>query len=124
MRVFGIYAAFRFWRWFLPVVMSFAIVILTSVPFGTESAGQHAMQEYGQHASMSGHGMLDHKSPGDHKIHPPCGPGTGCFAFTIAESATVIGTPAAYAVDAAPTAVLSTRSIAPPLPPPISFIIA
>lgn len=124
MRGRGIYAAFCFWRWLLPVVMSFAIVVSTSMPFGAGSAAQQAMLEYGQHDLMSGHGMPDHKSSGDHKIHPLCGPGAGCFAFTIAETSTTIGIPAVHTVNAVLTVVLSTRSIAPPLPPPISFIIA
>ena len=93
------------------------------MPFEAGSAAQHAVQQYSQHDSMSSHGKPDQKSSGDHKIHPLCGPGAGCFAFTIAEISTTIGLPAVHTVNAALTVVLSTRSIAPPLPPPISVII-
>ena len=124
MRGHGIHTAFCFWRWLLPVVMSIAIVASTSMPFEAGSAAHHAVQQYSQHDSMSNHNMPDHKSSGDHKIHPLCGPGAGCFAITIAETVTAIGTPAVHTVNAALAVVLSTRTIAPPLPPPIAFIIA
>lgn len=124
MRGSGIYSAFHFWRWLLPVVMSFAIVVSISMPFGAGSAAQHAVQQYSQHDSMSNHDMPDRKSSGDHKIHPLCGPGAGCFAFIIAGTATAIGTSTVHTVNAALAVVLSTRTIVPPLPPPIAFIIA
>lgn len=124
MRGRDIYAALRFWRWLLPVVMSIAIVVSTSIPFEAGSAAQHAMQQYSQNDSMSKFGTPEHKSTGDHKIHPLCGPGAGCFAFAFTATFTTIGIPAVHMVDAALTVVLSTRSIAPPLPPPIPFNIA
>ena len=124
MRGRSICSAFSFWHWLLPVVMSLAIVASTSMPFEAVSAAHHVVQQYSQHDSMSNHDMPDHKSSGIQKIHPLCGPGAGCFAFTIAETSTTIGIPAVHTVNAVLTVVLSTRSIAPPLPPPISFIIA
>jgi len=124
MRGRGTHAAFRIWHWLLPVIVSFAIIVSTSMPFGAGSAAQQAGQGYSLHLSMSDHGMPDHKSSGDHKIHSLCGSGAGCFAFTLAETPAVVAVPAVHAVNGVLTIVLSTRSIAPPLPPPISFIIA
>lgn len=118
------FAGIRVWHWLLPVAVSIVVVIATSMPFVTGRTVQHPGQEISLHLSMSDHGMPDHKSSGDHKVHSVCGPGAGCFAFTLEEISTTIASPTGQIVNAALTEVLSKRSIAPPLPPPISFIIA
>ena len=94
------------------------------MPHGQAAGARHAVLEYSKAVVMDDHGMPVHKSSVDHNSHALCNQGGGCFAFTLAEVSQATRVPTVHLVTLALIPLLSARSIAPPLPPPISLIIA
>lgn len=114
----------RLSRWLLPVVVGVAIALSAAIPSGSSAIAQHVVQGCSQAMAADGHAMPAHKSPGDSKGHPCCQTGAGCISFTLVENPPATDVPETQIVNGVLITVLATRSIAPPLPPPISFIFA
>lgn len=124
----------RLWQWLLPAVLSFALVLSISIPIGSIVHAPSSNQHVGEAMSVPGHDMggyhaLDHDVPAkkaspDQKLHPPCNPGAGCLSFTLSEPPAEMLRQTVRPVHASSAQVLTARSTIPPLPPPVSNIVA
>lgn len=108
----------------MPVMIVVAVVLSVSLPSDAVRGSHHTGQLSGNAVAMDHNGMADHKKSANHKKHALCSPGAGCFAFTHENTVPTVHVRAPHVINPLLIVELSTRSIIPPLPPPITFIIA
>ena len=112
-----IFSTLRLFCRALPIVLGIAIILAGVFPASTMNAG-HFASDQAQMTVMNDHAVPADKKVQDHKDHAICGPGVGCFAFTVpAEEASALSSFSAV-FGRFDTVQLVTRIVAPPLPPP------
>lgn len=114
----------RFRQWLLPLLLSLALVVSVSMPVPTAAHDHNQVQNVAVAIAMSGHDMPSKASGADHKLHPPCNPGAGCLAFNLVEPPPKTLRPSVRSAEMRALPVLTANSTIPPLPPPISSIVA
>lgn len=92
-------------------------VSISPVHAGNASSRLEQAQVLDDHVVPAGQKALDHKAV------LACSPGIGCIAVTLPAHPAIARVAAAEAVAGADVAQLASRTIAPPLPPPKSFIL-
>lgn len=122
------------WQWFLPLALSFALVLSISMPMEPMAHAPSSSQHIGEAMIMPGYDMDGHqilgqdvpakKASPDHRSYPPCNPGAGCLFFTSSEPPAEMSRQKVTSVYAGSAQVLTARSAIPPLPPPIFNLIA
>ena len=107
-------------RWLVPVLVVVAMIFVGTIPMTPVIAAVPVQAA----AATAGHCQTGH--PQDrHQKHPAsCSVGTGCFVFVASEAMTAAPPAPTATRDFRRVARLAARSIVPPLPPPISFVIA
>ena len=112
------------WNWLLSVTVIVAI-ILSAITHSESRADTHKMGgNFITSTVLGDHCVPTQKSSPGEKTHHHCGLGGSCFQFVLADQQTFIRVPRKESVIAVQMPMLATRSIAPPLPPPIFPIIA
>ena len=117
-----VFSTFRLFCRALPIVLGIAIILAGVLPASAMHA-RHFASDHAQAIAMCDHAIPIDKKVQDHKDHAICGPGVGCFAFTIPaqESSALVSFRAVFG--RFDTMRLVTRIVAPPLPPPKIIII-
>lgn len=112
-----IFSTFRLFCRALSLVLGVAIILAGVFPASAMNAG-HFASDQAQMTVMNDPAVPADRKVQDHKDHAVCGPGVGCFSFTVpAEEASALA-PFSAVFGRFDTVQLVTRIVAPPLPPP------
>lgn len=117
-----VFSTFRLFCRALPLVLGIAIILAGVLPASAMHA-RHLASDHAQAIAMSDHAIPADRKVQDHKDHAICGPGVGCFAFTVPGDEASVLTPFRAAIACFDTVELVTRIVAPPLPPPKIIIL-
>ena len=112
-----IFFTFRLFCRALPIVLGIAIILAGVFPASATHVG-HFASDQAQVMAMSDQAVPADKKVQDQKDHAICGPGVGCFAFTVPAEETSARLPFMAVFERFDTTQLVTRIVAPPLPPP------
>lgn len=112
-----IFFTFRKFCRVLAFVTGVAIILISAVPASTAHVG-HFANDQTQTTVVNDQAVPADKRVQDHKDHAFCGPGIGCFAFTVPAEETSARAPFSAIFGRFDTIQLMTRIVAPPLPPP------
>lgn len=110
-------------RWLLPVLVSIALALSTFAPLVSAIETRYFGCDHSQVIDAR-HSQPGHHQPLSQKASPLCNPAAGCFTFTLVEESVATFAPMVSPVRPGAVVKLAARTIAPPLPPPISIIIA
>ena len=112
-----LFSTFRLFCRALPIVLGVAIILAGVFPASATHVG-HFASDQAPVMAMSDQAVPVDKKVQDHRDHAICGPGMGCFAFTVPAEETPALVPFSAVFERFDTVQLVTRIVAPPLPPP------
>ena len=105
------------------ILLSVAVILTGGFP-APSSHAERIASVHAQSMAMSDHAVPADKKVQDHKAHPACNPGLGCFAFIVLAKEASALSPFCSIFECVDIAQLATRTVAPPLPPPKIIILA
>ena len=108
-----------FWALYraLPIVLGI-VIILTSVVPALSLDVEHCANNDARVIAMTDHAVPASHEGQDHKANAICHSAGGCFAVIVPVNDVSTRIPRAATIDIANSALLVTRIVAPPLPPP------
>ena len=115
-----------FWRFFstfrlscraLPIVLGVAIILAGVSPASATHVG-HFVSDQAQMTVMNDHAVPADKKVQDYEDHAICGPGVGCLTFIVPAEEACALVPFSAVFGRFDAVKLTTRIVAPPLPPP------
>lgn len=116
------FSAFRTLYRALPIVLGI-VIILTSVVPALSRDVEHCANNDAQVMAMTDHAVPANNEGQDHRANPICHSAGGCFAVIVPANEVPARLPRAATIDISNSALLVTRNVAPPLPPPKTIIL-
>jgi hypothetical protein len=117
-----IFSAFRALYRALPIVLGIVIILTSAVPALSRDV-EHCENNDARVIAMADHAVPANNEGQDHRANPICHSAGGCFAVFVPANEVSTRIPRAATIDIANSALLVTRNVAPPLPPPKIIIL-
>lgn len=117
-----IFSAFRALYRALPIVLGIVVILTSTVPVLSMDV-EHCANSDARVIAMTDHAVPANNEGQDHKANPICHSAGGCLAAIVPANEVSMRIPRAATIDIANSALLVTRIVAPPLPPPKIIIL-
>lgn len=117
-----IFSAFRTLYRALPIVLGIVIILTSAVPALSRDV-EHCANIDARVIAMTDDAVPVNNEGQDHKANPICHSAGGSFAVIVPANEVSTLIPRAATIDIANSALLVTRNVAPPLPPPKTIIL-
>lgn len=117
-----VFSAFRALYRALPIVFGIVIILTSAVPALSMDV-EHCANNDARVIAMTDHAVPANSEGQDHKANSICHSSGGCFAVIVPANEVFTRIPRTATIDIANSALLVTRIVAPPLPPPKIIIL-